>query len=85
MGKLKREAEQNIEEQKMFIKELINIVKKAEDLDGWNKDDLEYKTKKDWRFNHYYLTNKLSGLICKLTGQLEENIEEYDSGEYDGR
>ena len=83
MGKLKREAEQHIEEQQRFIKELMNVVNKAHDLDGWNEDDLEYKPKKHWHFNHYYLTNKLSGLIHHLTESLGASIESYEDGEYD--
>jgi hypothetical protein len=80
---LKRDAEQYIKEAQQLIKELMNVRDKAQDLDGWNDDTLEYIPKRAAAFNHYYLSNKLTGFTYDLMSHLNEYREDYDDGAYD--
>ena len=80
---LKSDAEQYIKEAQQLIKELRNVRDKAQDLDGWDDDTLEYTPKRAAAFNHYHLSNKLTGLIYSLMSHLNEYREGYDNGEYD--
>jgi hypothetical protein len=80
---LKSDAEQYIKEAQQLIKELRNVIDKAQDLDGWDDDTLEYTSKRAAAFNHYYLSSKLTGLTYDLMSHLNEYREDYDNGEYD--